>query len=1040
MIQPIHTAVPGRARYKVEGLYRSESLKRHLEARVSAIDNIQAVSASTLTGNILVHFDPARHADEIIALLDGVVAEHRKKTANDAAGSSHINLNESGGHVDRSWPQTTAVPPHRHALRPLVAQAEEQRDASWHEMDADAVAAQFETSTVHGLSQQRVEANYRKYGPNLLPEAVQRSGLSIFLDQFKSLPVALLGVAAGFSLVTGGVADAMVITAVVVINAAIGYGTESQAETIMHSLKHMVHPSASVIRDGTPTDIRAEDVVVGDLLVLSPGSYVSVDGRLVVTDRLSVDESTLTGESLPVAKTTAALQRTDAPLADRVNMVYKGTLVTSGQGRAVVVATGRFTEMGRIQSLVGEAEPPSTPMERQLSQLGRQLALTGSGVCALVFGIGILRGYGVVPMLKTAISLAVAAIPEGLPAVATTSLALGMQRMQRRHVLMRHLEAVETLGSVQTICLDKTGTLTLNRMSVASIYAGMRRISVTDGNFFSDTGGLDPLACDELLRLMHVVILCNETEVSRDGGQYVLKGSSTESALLHMAISAGVDVMELRAQYPLLQINHRAEQRNFMSSVHAMNSSSRLVALKGSPPEVLAMCQWYIKDGAQMPVTEEDRLAIETENEHMAGNALRVLGAAYTYVAHDDTDVDVQDGLTWLGLMGMADPVRQGVKEAIGTFHQAGIDTVMITGDQSLTAHAIAKELNLSRNGPLEILDSTQLAPIDPDVLQALSTRVHVFARVSPAHKLQIVQALQRAGKVVAMTGDGINDGPALKAADIGIAMGHTGTDVAHEVADVILEDDNLETMIIAVGEGRRIYDNIRKSIHYLLSTNLSEILVMFSATAAGLGQPLNAMQLLWINLVSDIAPALALALEPPEPDVLRRPPRRADEPIIQTAGLKRTAFESTVLSAGALGAYGYGIARYGMGSQAGTVAFTSLTMGQLLHAVSCRSETHRVLSAEPLPPNRYLDLALLGSLTVQVLALVVPGLRSLLGIAPIGLLDALVIGGSAVFPLVINEAYKSLGTPNVGGPQTSADERGTWAVQSTKQGVTRYE
>ncbi len=1022
MIQPIHTAVPGRVRCKIEGLYRSELLKRHLEARLMAIDSIRAVSASALTGNILVRFDPTLNACEIIALLDGVAAEYRNKTANDAGGSSHINANGPGGHVDSSETQTTAVPPRRHALRRVVAQAEEQKEASWHQMDADAVAALLETSTAQGLCQQRAEANYRKYGPNLLPEALPRSGFSIFLDQFKSLPVALLGVGAGFSLVTGGMADALVIAAVVVINAAIGYGTENQSETIIHSLKRLVHPSASVIRGGTPTEIGAEEVVVGDLLVLKPGSYVSADARLVLSDRLSVDESALTGESMPVIKTTDALPRADIPLADRLNMIYKGTLVTGGQGLGVVVATGRFTEMGRIQSLVGEARPPTTPMERQLQQMSTQLALIGSGVCLLVFGIGILRGYGMVPMLKTAISLAVAAIPEGLPAVATTTLSLGMQYMRRHHVLMRRLEAVETLGSVQTICLDKTGTLTLNRMAVASIYAGMRPISVADGKFFVDTGSLDPFACDELLRLMHVAILCNETEVSRDGGEYVLKGSSTESALLHMAISAGIDIMELRARYPLLRINHRAEQRNFMSSVHAMNSDSRLVALKGSPPEVLAMCHWYLKDGVQMPLTDEDRLRIETENEHMAGSALRVLGAAYTYVEHDDSQVDVQDGLIWLGLMGMADPIRQGVKEAIGTFHQAGIDTVMMTGDQSLTAYTIAKELALGRDGALEILDSTQLTPIDPEVLQALSTRVHVFARVSPAHKLEIVQALQRAGKVVAMTGDGINDGPALKAADIGIAMGHTGTDVAHEVADVILEDDNLETMIIAVGEGRRIYDNIRKSIHFLLSTNLSEILVMFTATAAGLGQPLNAMQLLWINLVSDIAPALALALEPPEPDVLRRPPRHPDDPIIQTADLKRMAFESTVLSAGALGAYGYGMGRYGMGPQASTIAFTSLTIGQLLHAISCRSETRRVLSAEPLPPNRYLNLALVGSLTVQLLALLVPGLRSLLGIVPIDLLDGLVIGGSALFPLVINEASKSLKTKHVGDSQTSAD------------------
>jgi Ca2+-transporting ATPase len=416
-----------------------------------------------------------------------------------------------------------------------------------------------------------------------------------------------------------------------------------------------------------------------------------------------------------------------------------------------------------------------------------------------------------------------------------------------------------------------------------------------------------------------------------------------------------------------------------------------------------------------MPLTEEDRLAIETENERMAGNALRVLGAAYAPVVDDDGKIDVHGGLIWLGLIGMVDPIRTGVKDAISTFHHAGIDTVMITGDQSPTAYAIAKELNLSRNGPLEILDSTQLTPIDPDVLQALSTRVHVFARVSPAHKLQIVQALQRGGKVVAMTGDGINDSPALKAADVGIAMGHTGTDVAREVADVILDDDDLGTMIVAVGEGRRIYDDIKKSIHFLVSTNLSEILVMFAATAAGLGQPLNALQLLWINLMSDIAPALALALEPSEPDVLRRPPPRAEEPIIQSADLRRIAVESTALSAGALGAYGYGLMRYGLGPQASTMAFMSLTKGQLLHAISCRAETHSVLRGEPLPPNRYLNLALLGSFTVQALALVAPGLRSLLGLAPIDLLDGVVIGGSALFPLVFNEATKSLGAKAVG-------------------------
>jgi Ca2+-transporting ATPase len=1021
VIQSIHTAVPGRARFKIPGLYRSEPLKRHLEAKLGATDGIHTASASVVTGNVLVRFDPARSPIDIIEMLDEILADYRGKAVDEGREHCHTRQHSAGGRGDPSQTHAPDAPPSHDPLRQLAAQPEAQQDTPWHLMDADAVTALLETTTAGGLSPHQLEANYRRYGPNILSATEPPSAFSIFLEQFNSLPVALLGVAAGFSLATGGVADALVIAAVVVINAAVGYGMERQSERIIHSLRQMVHPSAAVIRDGTALEVRAEDVVVGDLLVLKPGSYVSADARLVEADRLRIDESALTGESMPVAKTTEPLLRADIPLADRVNMAYRGTLVTGGQGLCLVVATGRSTEMGKIQALVGEARAPTTPMERQLSRLGARLALVGGGVCAIVFGIGILRGYQIVPMLKTAISLAVAAIPEGLPAVATTTLALGTQRMVRHRVLMRRLEAVETLGSVQTICLDKTGTLTLNRMSVASIHVGMRRVRVADGRFFAETGSLDPFACDELLRLLHVAVLCNEAEVDQHGGEYVAQGSSTESALLHMAISAGIDVMQLRAQYPLLQLNPRAEQRNFMSSAHSMNADRRLVALKGSPLEVLAMCQWHVKDGVQRPLTEEDRLHIDSENERMAGSALRVLGAAYTNVSNGDTTVDVQEGLIWLGLIGMVDPIRHGVKEALETFHQAGIDTVMITGDQSPTAYAIAKELNLNRNGSLEILESSQLDAIDPEVVQALSTRVHVFSRVSPAHKLQIVQALQRANRVVAMTGDGINDGPALKAADIGIAMGNTGADVAREVADVVLKDDDLKTMVIAVGEGRRIYDNIRKSIHFLLSTNFSEIVVMFTATAAGLGQPLNAIQLLWINLVSDIAPALALALEPPEPDVLGRPPRRPDEPIVQSSDLKRIAFESTVLSAGALGAYGYGIARYGMGPQASTLAFTSLTTGQLLHAISCRSGTHQVLSAEPLPPNRYLDLALLGSLTIQALALVVPGLRSLLGIAPIGFLDSLVIGGSALLPLAVNEASKGLGASHLSRFQTGA-------------------
>lgn len=1026
MVQVVHAAVKGRVRFKVEGLYRSEILKQEIESKLSSEKGIAGCFANTLTGKVLVFYNSDNTTDALVSLITEVIGEHKKKFVTPqrpAAFSEQGTYSQhniqgdrplSGVNLPLVAPRETikdVAPKSRRKLRKSIIQSEDQRVEQWHRMESVDILRSFGTLRTSGLSSDLVGTNLKKYGPNVLPEAVPRSALSIFINQFKSLPVGLLGAAAGISILTGGLVDAVVIAGVVLINAAIGYTTENQTEKTIHSLKSLVRPIATVIRDGMPIEVSAGDLVPGDLIILRPGSYVPADARLVETKYLSIDESTLTGESMPVMKTLLPTAETDVPLGDRRNMVYMGTLVTGGQGLAVVVATGKFTEIGKIQILVGEATTPETPMERQLDKMGSQLVFICSGVCGIVFFIGLLRGYGFLQMLKTSISLAVAAVPEGLPAVATTTLALGIRRMKKLNVLIRHLEAVETLGSIQTICLDKTGTITMNRMSAVALYTEMQRFLVSEGKFIGKEGPVNPYSSDEMLKLIHISVLCNESEISMEDGKHVLRGSPTENALVHMALSAGVDVLSLKEKYPLQNITHRSEERNYMSTEHSLPNLGRIVALKGSPSEVLSMCTWRINNRNKLPLTDDDRTAIETENERMAGEALRVLGVAYSF--EDDIDITLQedkpDGLIWLGLIGMADPVRKGVKELISLFHQAGIDTVMITGDQSPTAYAIGKELNLSRGGQLEILNSSHLADLDPEVMKALCERVQVFSRVSPAHKLQIVQALQQAGKIVAMTGDGINDGPALKAANIGIAMGHTGTDVAREVADVILEDDNLETMIIAISQGRTIYNNIRKSVHFLLSTNLSEIMVMFAAIAGGLGQPLSAIQLLWINLISDIFPGLALALEPPEPDVLIQSPRNPDVPIVKSSDFRRIAFESAVLSAGALGAYGYGIAKYGIGQKASTMAFLSLTTGQLLHAVSCRSETHSIFGSEKLPPNRYLNMALGGSFAVQLLAMVVPGLRNLLGIAPITIFDGVVIGGSAIVPLLVNEGTKKI-------------------------------
>jgi Ca2+-transporting ATPase len=1055
IVRVIHTAVKGRARYKVDGLHHSQSLKQYIELRLNNEAGIKDVFASPVTGSVLVIFQPDFSPKAIALLIKKIVLDfHAKGTKSLAQTSVNGRVKDKTQHLSSRSERRDFTK----KISKLAKSGQEQQILPWHILKEDTAITDLHTSATSGLSTNTAQANLQKYGANVLAAAETRSKLGMFIDQFKSLPVGLLSVAAGLSIATGGVADAVVIMGVVFINAVIGYATESNSEKIINSLKHLVKPSAVVIRDGISQEISATEIVIGDILVLRPGSYVPADARLIEANRLSVDESALTGESLPVPKNTEPLSKQDIPLGDRVNMVYMGTLVTGGQGLAVVVATGKFTEMGRIHTLVSESQMPETPMQKQLDQAGSQLVVVSGAVCAVVFGIGLLRGYGLIQMLKSSISLAVAAVPEGLPTIATTTLALGIANMRRHNVLIRRLDAVETLGSVQTICLDKTGTLTENKMSVVELYTDTKSIKVSsDGKFTAQSQDINPYNSDQLLKLIHVSVLCNESEVHKNSaGEYVVKGSATENALIYLAISAGVDVIQLKENYPCFYTNHRSENQNFMSTVHTLKhkdtpaqtsaddnpenlplvaatteigslqpltqkkrrgrppssrrSQQQLVAIKGSPSEMLEMSTQQIKNGELVPLTEAERLAIENENEIMAGKGLRILGVAYTHINAAQINGNVPRNVIWLGLIGMADPIRNGVKDLMGVFHQAGINTVMITGDQSPTAYAIGKELNLSQGEQLEILDSTDLNNLDPELMKGLCDRVNVFARVSPANKLQIVQALQSAGKVVSMTGDGINDAPALKVADVGIAMGHTGTDAAREVADIVLENDNLETMIIAVSHGRTIYNNIRKSVHFLLSTNISEIMVMLIATAAGIGEPLTAMQLLWLNLVTDIFPGLALALEPPEPDVLSQPPRNPQERIIKKSDFQRIIFESATISASSLAAYGYGISRYGIGAQASTLGFMSLTMAQLLHTLSCRSPQHSIFSSEKLPANRYLTVALGGSFGLQILAAAVPGLRQMLNLTAINLLDGAVIGTSALLPFVVNEGTKQIG------------------------------
>jgi Ca2+-transporting ATPase len=1017
---------------KIPALYRCLPLKRQLEQRLLDQDGIHEVNANLRTATLLVIYAKDRSFEALMQQIESLFevrleSQGLDETGRQFRGFRFSRVLEGFGAILKGFSSLyTGVPVGILSAAQSTAQtdAPPQETFPWHQLPLDEVLERLQVRAEQGLSGEEALQRLQRYGENSLAAGQRRSDLIILMEQFLSAPVAMLGVSAVVSILTGGAVDAAVILGVVLINAVIGFVTERQAELTISSLAKTGVSQVSVLRDGLEHLIGVETIVPGDILILTPGSYIAADIRLLRSHRLSVDESALTGESLPVAKDHGFLGQEDTALGDRRNLAYMGTHVTGGNGRGVVIATAESTELGQIQTLVGEAEAPDTPMQRQLDQMGTKLALLSGLVCAGVFGVGVLRGYGWLEMLKSSVSLAVAAVPEGLPAVATTTLAMGIAEMRKRNVAVRHLDAVESLGSVQVFCMDKTGTLTMNRMAVVSVYSGGCDYSVSEGSYRRDEQVIDAVELEELARLMQVVCLCSETELIGNREHFELDGSPTENALVELALNAGVDVAALRQRHPTLRIRYRAEGRPFMSSLHPDRDGRHLLAVKGSPEEVLALCEHQIKGGRRVRLTQAMRTEILDQNERMAGNALRVLGVAYRELDEDRMPERTAE-LTWLGLTGMADPMRSGMDRLIARYHEAGIRTIMITGDQSATAQAIGRQLGLSGDQPLKVLESNELEQMDPELLAGLAKDVHVFARVSPAHKLKIVRALQEAGYVVAMTGDGINDGPALKAADVGVAMGGGGTNVARDVSDVVLEDDNLHTMTVAVEQGRTIYNNIRKMIHFMVSTNLTEIEVMLAGIAMGWGEPLNPMQLLWINLVTDIFPGLALALEPAEPGIMQRPPRNPDEAIIESRDLKRMTFESGVIGVGTLGAFIYGLRRYGLGMQASTLAFNTLVFNELIHSYSSRSPYRNVFGGQELPPNPHLTKAILGMSGLQALVSLLPGARRLLGTAPLGPLDLLAIAAGVVVPLIVNEATKPA-PPLVHAPEADEPETDT--------------
>lgn len=983
---------PGYLRISVPGLYRSANRKRAIETTLANVRHVTEVTANPLTGKVLVLFDPAVPVGKMLSTLG-------MKAAND----------ESGRADAASTRGLSGRPPRNASLRTEGKTKPLQQESypAWHLRPAEDVLAHYEVSRLSGLSASTAERKLRD-GLNLLPLPDVRSSFELLASQFKSLPAGLLGISAVLSLATGGIAEAVSIAAVLALNAGIGYVTEKRAEATIASLSELIDENAPVVRDGAVIQVPTSHIVPGDLLVLAPGVHVPADARVVQSIGLAVDESAFTGESHAVHKHNAALSQ-PAALADRTNMVYMGTSVAAGTGLAVVVGTGERTEIGAIQAAMERAEQPKTPIQKEMDSLGNRLVKVNLLICLGVFGLGLIRGQGWLQMLKSSLSLAIAAVPEGLPTVATTSLARGLRVMRAKQMLIRRLQAVEAIGAIHTICFDKTGTLTMNRMAAAAVTVGTLRLPLVDGRLqLSGRSNSVQHGADAAARLLQLCVLSNETIVhSDDPAAFLSSGSATENALVRLAEEAGVIASVLREAFPLLHAELRAEGKNYMRTVHATPDGGRLIAVKGSPLEVLPMCKRMQRGDEVEELTDELRRRIEHENELMAARQLRVLGFAYAQqTAHEETP-DSGDKLVWVGLVGLADPLRAGAAQVLRQLHRAGIRTTMITGDQHATAFAIGQSLGLSQGAEPAILDSNHLEDIEPGELAARATEADIFARVSPAKKLHIVRALQQGGEIVGMAGDGINDGPALRAADVGIAMGRHGTDLARSAADVVLADDQLETVLDAIRQGRTITDNIEKSLHFLISSNLSEILVVLGAVATTGAAPLTPMQLLWINLLSDVLPAIALADEAAEGDVMERPPRDSNKRLIANADLKRYGFEGTVIAGGALAAYGYGLLRYGGGARASALAFNSLVLGQLLHAYSCRSRRRGLFGDGKGERNGKLDLAIGGSIGLQLLANLIPGMRGLLGLGATSLSDIGVMLAGAGIPMLINDAAK---------------------------------
>ncbi|KYD08191.1 calcium-translocating P-type ATPase, SERCA-type [Heyndrickxia sporothermodurans] len=876
----------------------------------------------------------------------------------------------------------------------------------FHEMKEKDVEKVLNSNIDQGLSDSEVEKKRKQFGWNELQEGEKQSALMLFISQFKDFMVLVLLAATLISGLLGEYIDAIAIIMIVLINGCLGFFQERKAEKSLNALRELSAPQVVVLRNGEWSKIPSKEVVVGDILKFSSGDRIGADVRLVHTANLEIEESALTGESVPAVKTIDPITEKNASLGDLTNMAFMGTMVTRGNGVGIVTGIGMNTAMGKIADMIQNAETMMTPLQRRLEQLGKILITVALLLTLLVVIAGVVHGHDLYTMFLAGVSLAVAAIPEGLPAIVTVALSLGVQRMIRNNAIVRKLPAVETLGCASVICSDKTGTMTQNKMTVTHLWSGGNTWTVSGtgyhpkGNFYKDKEEIVPHKEKSLYQLLTFGLLCNHAEIQMKDDEFIIDGDPTEGALLVSAMKAGMTRESILKQFTIEKEFPFDSTRKMMSVVVKDKNGKRFVITKGAPDVLIGLSESVLWDGKMQSLSLELQRGIQSSIENLASKALRTIAVAfkplqeYTNIMHES---EAEKGLTFVGVQGMIDPPRPEVKQAIKECHEAGIKTVMITGDHAITAKAIAKQLGILK-GKSKVIEGSALNEMSVDELENVVEEVSVFARVSPEHKLKIVKAFQNHGHIVAMTGDGVNDAPAIKSADIGIAMGITGTDVAKEASSLILLDDNFATIKAAIKEGRNIYENIRKFVRYLLASNVGEILVMLFAMLMSLPLPLVPIQILWVNLVTDGLPAMALGLDKPEDDVMKRKPRHPKEGIFARKLGWKVVSRGFLIGLVTLLAF---LTIYRKNPDqleyAQTVAFATLVLTQLIHVFDCRSEKS-VFNRNPFG-NMYLVWAVISSILLMLIVIYVPSLQQIFHTLPIIPKDWLLIVGLSSVP-----------------------------------------